>query len=239
MGAEFMISQRFNLFYAGFTAFLPATHFNLCALTENISKSHNGTAGAELYQHLGKLIADSEPEAKTHLVTTNGLAQTFELDLPPSPNTFNDYFNWQHSVTDKFEQKFPMSRIDHYYFLYGRKNAEIISNTNLIETLIELYLKTDGRVEYWRSVDKYLKDNEYILFKLIAASALLSSEPRQTYFSAHYNNISNEFKKFRDLNLGTASKPELEQTKLQLEHYRCMVMDGFKNCIKLLKDIQN
>ena len=233
-----MIGQRFNLFYAGFTAFLPAMHYNLCALTENVSKTHNGAAGVDLYAHLGKLINESEDEAKTHLNTTLGLATDFELALPNMPLSFSEYFAWQQLVTERFEEKFPMSRIDHYYFLYGRKNAEIICNTSLIETLIELHVRTDGRLEYWRSVDKYLKDNEYILFKLIAASALLSSEPRQTYFSAHYTTINNEFKKFKNLNLTTADKESLLKTKDELERYRHLVMDGFKKCIGLLKEMQ-
>lgn len=238
MSAELMIRQRFNLFYAGFTVFLPAMHYNLCALNENVSKSHNGTAGIDLYKHLGELILDTENEAKTHLTTTHGLATTFELAIPPLPNGFSEYFAWQQMVTERFEEKFPMSRIDHYYFLYGRKNAEIICNTSLIETLIELHVRTEGRLEYWRSVDKYLKDNEYILFKLIAASALLSSEPRQTYFSSHYTAISSEFNKFKNLNLLEANKDELLKTKEQLEKYRHLVMDGFKKCIRLLQEIQ-
>jgi hypothetical protein len=233
-----MMSQRFNLFYAGFTAYLPSLHFNQAALLQQLENHPKVKSFGNCCDHLKHAIDDSADEAKVHLTTALQLAGVFELSVPQEPQTVSEYFSWQSQYADTFENRFPMSRIDHYYFLYGRKNAEIICNTSLMASYLELILKSERKLDYSSNLTKCLKDTEYILFKLIAASALLSSEPRQTYFSAHYKTISTEFKPFRVLDFSVLSDEELLRLTEDLVTYRNTVMDGFKNCISLLKELQ-
>src|SRR5690606_22610988 len=125
------------------------------------------------------------------------VATQLELTLPPGPKQAEEYFNWLGSFVETFENAFPMSKIDHYYFLFGRKLAEISSNIKFALCCIKTDKALGNLLNLGRKTDKCLKDNEFILFKLIAPAALLSSEPRHLFFNRHYKDLSSSWDPFR------------------------------------------
>jgi len=234
-----MISQRLNLFYAGFAAFQPSLHYNREALYGKVCSDSLTQQYSSCLEKLKSSIVDTADEAKSHLSTAASLAKYFNLELTLVPQTLSDYFTWQSQYCDAFESRFPMSKIDHYYFLYGRKNAELLCNAGLMQSYLHLHLGTECKLEVWSGLNKCLKDTEYILFKLIAASALLSSEPRQSHFGDHYKMISNRFFEFRGLDPSTFDKSALTKMTEGLQNYENCVVSGFKSCMKLLSDLRD
>lgn len=234
-----MISQRFNLFYAGYAAYKPSLHYNREALYGKVSADRTVKGYDDCLRKLKSSIENTEDEAKSNLATAASLGQAFDLSIDYQPKSLSDYFTWLNLYSDAFEGRFPMSRIDHYYYLYGRKNAELICNTGLMQSYLDLHLGTDLKLDIWSGINKCLRDNEYILFKLIAASALLSSEPRQNYFSDHYKLISNEFRPFRNINFSLLPEEQLFKLKEDLSVYESTVITGFKGCLQLLSGIND
>lgn len=234
---EDMMSQRFTLFYAGFTAHAPALYFSQVQFLDDCRLT--GESSLEKYiSKLSDTIRDSRDESATHLKTAISVADHLEIEILPQPDTFEDYFNWLTHYIQCFETHYPMGRIDHYYFLYARKISEILLNVGLLETYIQFQLSEAGSpLDIHRKMDKCLKDTEYILFKLMAAAALLSSEPRQNYFNTFYRTLCQEFLPFKELELTALSASDLNKLDGSLKEYNLVVMDGFKKCISLLKEL--
>jgi hypothetical protein len=231
-----MISQRFSLFYAGFTAYTPAFYFGGVAFAND----YKGDESQEVCKHmLGLLndLSDKESESTTHLKTAISIADHFKLKTLPQPLNAKDYFDWLGHYIETVENQFPMARIDHYYFLFSRKIAEILCNTGLMKLYADACLKLGEQIDLKRKIEKCLKDNEYILFKLMAASALLSTEPRQNYFNVFYRSLMQEFEPFKGINLDELNTKELEKLISDLSGFETLTMDGFKKCIGMLKEL--
>lgn len=231
-----MMTQRFNLFYAGFTAYLPALYFNRLWLASRYASGGEGELPC-----VRTLRQDTEQqwdEYLTHLKTAESIADHFQIVLLQRPRNFSDYFSWLTHLTEQFEKQFPMSRIDHYYFLYARKLAEIICNSALIATYADLHVDSGGQLNMHSGIEKCLRDNEYILFKLVASSALLSSEPRHLFFNSNYKKINDDFQEFRHLNPVEMEAEALRKLGSRMNAYSLNVMEGFKGCIGALKELQ-
>jgi hypothetical protein len=71
----------------------------------------------------------------------------------------------------------------------------------------------------------------------MAATALLSSEPRQNYFNAYYKSLCTEFEVLKNNAILQSSNEELELLILAAKNYDTVVMDGFKKCVGLLKEL--
>ena len=232
-----MMSQRFSLFYAGLTSYLPALYFKQLEFVS----SCDVTQAQELEKCLNefsKKINNKADEANSHLKTAISIAKHFDLEPSPHPQTHDDYQPWLDQYISLIEQEFPMSRIDHYYFLFGRKIAEIHCNTLLVEGYTDLLLQCKHSIDLSARIEKCIKDNEYILFKLMAAAALISSEPRQNYFNVYYRSLCNEFEAFKEFEPGFSDVHQLKKLRACAKDYDLLVMDGFKKCIGILKELE-
>lgn len=230
------MSQRFSLFYAGFTAYAPALYFNQLAFI-NTYEAEEDQRVRDYISEFCKTLSDKEDEYASHIETAISIASHFEIETLPHPFASKDFFNWLNHYIDTIEKQFPMSRIDHYYFLYARKISEILCCIGLVKTYITITLDLDGQLDLSRKVEKCLKDAEYIIFKLMAAAALLSSEPRQNYFIVYYRTISQEFQGFKNINFPELNSQEIKQLLAELEKYELVVTDGFKKCVGMLKEL--
>lgn len=232
-----MMSQRFSLFYAGLTSYLPALYFkqlefvSTCEVTEakELEKCLN---------EFSKKINDEADEANAHLKTAISIARHFDLEPSPHPQTHVDYQLWLEHYISIIEREFPMNRIDHYYFLFGRKIAEIHCNTQLVKGYTGFLLQCKQGIDLSARIEKCIRDNEYILFKLMAAAALLSSEPRQNYFNVYYRSLCNEFNVFKDFESDFSAVHQLKKLHACANEYDLLVMDGFKKCIGILKELE-
>lgn len=231
-----MMSQRFNLFYAGYTAYLPSLYFGELAFLNSCEQEETETLRLCANSRL-KICVHDEPENVSHVKTAMSIANHFKVETLPMPTGHKDYFEWLSHYTDTFEKQFPMSRIDHYYFLYARKVAEIMCNSGLTRMYVDVTLDINRQHDFTPKIEKCLKDSEYILFKLMAAAALLSSEPRQNYFNVYYREICNEFAVFKELNVAQMGDKELKDLNSSLLAFETSVTNGFKKCIALLKDL--
>ena len=231
------MSQRFTLFYAGFTAYAPALYFSQLELVD-LHKNEENEELKTVITEFSETADKNRDESFTHLKTAISIAKSLELEEFPQPQTNEDYLNWLNHYIDSVEREFPMGRIDHYYFLYARKISELHYNLQLLRTYIRLTIKSKTGFDFSRKIEKSTKDLEFILFKLMAAAALLSSEPRQNYFNVYYKTLCREFTPIKEI-----IKTELEEEKdlLNLEthlaSYEIVIMDGFKKCISLLKEL--
>jgi hypothetical protein len=230
------MSQRFSLFYAGFTAYAPALYFNQLAFI-NTYEAHEDELVRNCISEFSKTISDKEPECMTHIKTAISIAKGFEIETLPHPAAAKDFFAWLSHYVDTIERQFPMSRIDHYYFLYARKISEVLCSTGLIKTYVDMALALNTRIDLSKKIEKCLKDAEYIIFKLMAAAALLSSEPRQNYFIVYYRLLSQEFQGFKNIDLSELNDDGLKQLRANVEKYETVIMDGFKKCIGMLKEL--
>ena len=182
-----------------------------------------------------KKLGLKEELQKERLRTAYSIAKEFEVDAPELPANADEYFEWFPAFVKAVEKSFPMSRIDHYYFLFGRKISEILVNSEFASCCLDLQLELGNGVDLSRKTDKCIKDNEYILFKLIAPAALLSSEPRQNFFNVYYRSINAAFEPFRGLEVAGLESAAMSKLSSDLRAYQKQVEDGYSDCESHLK----
>jgi hypothetical protein len=233
---EDMMSQRFTLFYAGFTAYAPALYFSQLEFVD-ACKNQNDEALAAYISKFSEALQDTEYESTSHLKTAISVAEHLNIDIQSRPHNYEDYFNWVSHYTECFEREFPMGRIDHYYFLFARKISEILNNLGLLKIYLGIKASSEIEFDVSRKMEKCLKDIEYILFKLMAPAALLSSEPRQNYFNVYYRSLCQEFLTLKEMDLSTINEWDFKKVESSVADYNLVVMDGFKKCVGLLKEL--
>jgi hypothetical protein len=230
------MSQRFNLFSAGFCANAPALYYH----QQDLAGQHGLLVHNSVSAAIGDILPALKQKEDVHLSqlrTALSIAREFEVDAPDLPANGEDYFDWFAAYVKAFEDSFPMSRIDHYYFLFGRKISEILVNLGLASSCLDLQLSLGNAVDLSRKTDKSIKDNEYILFKLIAPAALLSSEPRQNFFNVYYRSINGAFEPFRGLDVIALKEPEMRKLSSDLRAYGDEVLKGYRQCESQLKEL--
>lgn len=230
------MSQRFSLFYAGYTSYLPSLYFNQLAFIESVNDENNKSLN-ECLTSLLTTVSEGEQEARGHIITAKSLAEYFKIPVPDVPFHHIEYFNWLRQYIDALETQFPMSRMDHYYFLFARKIAEITCNVGLMITYNRVYTSHRSLLDLSAKYNKCLKDTEFILFKLMAAAALLSSQPRQNHFNSYYRELNEGFKPFKDIDINSLNESELARFDKNLNAYLLVLENGFKKCIGLLKEL--
>lgn len=231
-----MMSQRFSLFYAGFTSYAPALYFSQLDFIDRCD-CNGKTELKNTVSRLSKITQDKVDEYNSHLKTANSIAKHFDLEVRAEPTSHEEFFNWLNLYVAAVENEFPMSRIDHYYFLYARKIAEIVCNNGMIKMYLEVTRDGKKQIDLSQKIDKCLKDIEYTLFKLMAAAALLSSEPRQNYFNLYYRSLCTEFDLIKDVDITNLQDQQLNKLEAGIKDYDLLVMDGFKKCIGMLKEL--
>jgi hypothetical protein len=233
---EEMMSQRFTLFYAGYTVYVPALYFGKLELIETCKSADNELVRNAVSTLLNN-AKENKVECSTQLATAINLAKNLEIEILEEPTNYQDYFTWLLHYIEGVETEFPMSRIDHYYFLYARKISEITYNLELLKTYSLLALSTNSPLDFARKIEKSLKDVEFILFKLMAAAALLSSEPRQNYFNVYYKTLCDEFNTLKEMDATNLSESTLKFMKQEVLRFEEVVAEGFQKCITLLKEL--
>src|SRR5690606_33921137 len=123
-----------------------------------------------------------------------------------------------------------------YYFLFGRNCTELLTNLQFACTCLEIEIETENTLQLQRQIDKCIKDDEYILFKLIAPAALLSSEHRHNFFNVYYKKINVAFEPFRGLESGN-EKEDMRQLHSGLTDYCKQVEAGLKECFTQLQEL--
>ncbi|WP_317896959.1 hypothetical protein [Aurantibacillus circumpalustris] len=231
-----MMSQRFTLFYAGFTVYAPALYFSKLELV-NLHKSEENDLLKGVISKFSNDIRESEPESFSHLKTAISIAKQLEIEIPPTPINSENYFSWLDYYIESIEKEFPMGRIDHYYFLYARKISEVVCNLQLLRTYINLTQSTNSYFDFSKKIEKSDKDIEFILFKLMPAAALLSGEPRQNYFNIYYKNLCTGYQPIKIMISENPKEINFLKLEASIRAYETVVMDGFKKCISLLKEL--
>jgi len=229
------MSQRFCLFYAGFAASAPSVYFNKMELLDQYLPLQNANGQNEKFSNdLQYLRYENDTSIKTAI----SIAGYFKLDVLPEPVDSEDYFKWLKHYINVFEEQFPLTQIDHYYFLYARKIAELLAHTVMVSALTELALVQKEPVDLFYEMDKHLSELETVIFKTMAAAALLSSEPRHGYFRAFYAEITSAFAQFKTIHASELDNSGLKALQKNMEAFKYLILNGFKRCIILLKELE-
>ena len=231
------MSQRLSLFNAGYHATTPAHYYSQLQLVDQLAPHAEGAVREHLDQ-LCTTLKQSETACLASLQMAGSTAIDLELQPGRLPNSADDYFRWLNEFVAQFEATYPMSKIDHYYFLFGRKLGEILSNLKLAGCCLELDARFEKALVLQNKSEKCIKDNEYILFKLIAPAALLSSEPRHNYFNVFYKKINAAYQPFRNLDLGTLGPDGMLALCAELDAFGKEVEKGYQECSTLLKELE-
>ena len=229
------MNQRLCLFFAGYYAYNPALYYNQRQLIHEFSLTGEQKA-QDVASRLNGDLAESHFEPESNIRAAMSIAREFQIPDLNEPKDFTGYFDWREQYTGKFEQLFPMSRIDHYYFLFARKLSEVYCNIGFAEKLLKLRAEIPPEVNLDRKIGKCLKDSEYIFFKLIAAAALLSSEPRQSCFNQHYRRLLKEYEQFKGVEI-PAQPNDSSGLQASLKAFSQEVETGIKECAGVLKEL--
>lgn len=233
-----MMTPRFSLFFAGYSAYAPVQYYSKLSFVSNY-REENDEEISKCITRITSSLEEDRAEYTSYLTSAIAIAKDFELGALPLPSSHTEYFDWLGHYTKMMEDQFPMSRIEHYYFLYARKIGEIVSNINLLKCYIDLSLDLDGKIDLTSRMEKCLRDTEYILFKLVASAALLSSEPRHNYFNLLYKELNKGFEPFKEVNVKALNNVSGKSLSEEIEKYNATVINGFKQGISLLKELQS
>lgn len=230
------MSMRYNLFNVGFSACKPSYYFNRQALYHRYFNSIDENLSRKISSLHDQLeIEDKENRVLIEQVVR--LAGLFQIKLPITSLTHENYFAWFNDCVELFEKEFPMTRIDYYYFFYARKLSEIVCCLDMLGVYLELSIVANDKVYFLEKAGSNLKDVEYILFKLIAPAALLSGEHRHFYFNTFYKEMCTNFEPFRQTNLEEMGVAQLNLFNTKIAEFRTSVMEGYSKCTNLLKDL--
>lgn len=230
------MSQRSSLLNAGYCANAPALYYSRAQL----AGQHIQSDDTRVRQVVAQFRDENEKgrqEWEDLLRKAADIANQFEIEPPVLPGTPEQFFAWLPDFVEAFESSFPMSRIDHYYFLFGRKCAELYVNFQLACTCISLDLSLDRALDLNRRIEKCLKDNEYILFKLIAPAALLSSEQRQNFFNVFYKKMNSAFEPYRSFEAAGLSPEKMQRLNDELVVLSNEIKSGYEGCLTAMKDL--
>ncbi|MCC6371765.1 MAG: hypothetical protein IT236_12220 [Bacteroidia bacterium] len=230
------MSQRFCLFYAGYTACAPSLYYDQVALYEQLLQQNDSTVKSGI-ENMYKMLDASRKEGEAFINTSIEFAHQFSVSIPPKPDSAPAYYNWRHAFITTFEGEFPMTKIDHYYFLFGRRLSELICNADVLCSYFVLLKKFDNHPIVLRRADKAIKDMEYGLFKMMASAALLSGEHRHHYFSVFYKELNLAFQPFRALDIKGFSTAQMDELNSNMLNYKLIALNGFNKCLDLLKEL--
>jgi hypothetical protein len=233
-----MMSQRFNLFDVGINASLPGLYFSRQKFKERFPPVDNNEIQQVIITYFQSFDLDKK-ETHSHLTSALDIAKHFDIIDLDLPETCTDYFNWLDELVAEFEKKFPLNRIEHYYFLYARKVAELIVSLGLIKTFVDLQLNCKQNLDLSSHLKNKIKDCEFVAFKLMAPAALLSGEPRQSCFNEFYKQIVESILPFKDFQIENASVEQLLKIKSEAENFSVMLQTGYAKCKDVLYDLRN
>lgn len=228
------MSQRFSLFYAGFTSAAPAMFFDQNKILDSCSDNKKIVEPILFWQNK---LKDYKYENDSLLVTAISLAKYFKYTEVESDVTVENYFSWLTKYNAFFEDRFPPTRIEFYYFVYAQKIATILNSINTSQLIIDLKLNKVIQNNDDLKLDVYLNEIDFAIYKILAPSTLLSSEPRQNYFKIYRHELNSRFDNLKTTSWDTHSNVELTKLRKDLEEFSYLTTNGFKKCILLLKKL--
>jgi hypothetical protein len=212
------------------------SYYSQLALANEFAESVDPTVNGCIAELLSS-ISKSDEEHRMNLLVATELAQKFAIHLASRDDSPDGYDNWRVNYVEQFERQFPMSRIEHYYFFYGRKLSEISCSVSLACALMKLKDPLAPVVDVAYKIEKCVKDCEFTLFRLTAAAALLSSEPRHGAFSVSFRVISKAFEPFKNISVSSMNKNELNELCTKLDTFCKLVDEQFGKCVDVLTDL--
>jgi hypothetical protein len=230
------MSRRFNLFYAGYSAYAPSFYYDQIVMFEQLKNSANKVLTDRIHE-AEQTLEDKRLEGVEFIKTSLSIATELKVEVLTEVVSAENYVDWRQTYISIFEESFPITKIDHYYFLFGRRACEIICNSNLLTHYITLLKLDEKNAILIKKTDKLLKDIEFVLFKMMASAALLSSEIRHHYFSVFYKELSTNFKPFLNVSVGELKANDLNKLSTNIDEYHTMALNGYNKCFDLLKEI--
>jgi hypothetical protein len=232
-----MMAQKLCLFYAGYACRMPSLYFDSVRLVNDCRDSGEQEFDKCLSEFEKELEHDSY-EPFTQLRTAVSIAKYFNLQVQPIPQDEKTYFIWMPHYIGKMEDRFPMNQIAYYYFYYARRISELICTLGV--SRVSLHLMAEScfiRPDLTERTQKNLEDAEYILFRLIASSALLSSEYGHRYFNVFYQDLNRRFALFRNLDISKMKTADMKATVQNMDDYMTNARKGIQKCICTLRDL--
>ena len=229
------MSQRICLFFAGYTSSAPSLYYNKLVLLNNYL-AEDGEVGGGI-KHLAEENDEMSYESMSNIKTALSIADHFKLRVQWQPGIADEYFEWLKDYVSAFEEEFPLTRIEHYYFYYSRKIAEMLSHIGMVNTLCELAQLLQMQESILRQIDTHLSEIETLIFRHKAATALLSSEPRHGCFRDLYNEMNTAFEEFKAMNVLKLEANGLKELEAGMNEFKDMILNGFKKCIVQLKEL--
>jgi len=229
------MSQRYNLFHAGYAANTPYLYCELNAIDKTVREN----PVSDSITHINPAFLDQKKlQGENSLQNFINFSQQFGLSLPDLASIDSGYQDWRKHVNQSFEQLFPMTKIDHYYYMFGRRLAEVIGNTEIcIELVGSCFATNVPHPIILNKCSKFLSDTEYLVFKMMAPAALLSGEYRHHHFSVFYKELSSLFKPMAGVEIKSLDKENLSALKQNLEAFLTTVLNGLTKSSELLKEL--
>lgn len=231
------MSLRISLFHAGLTAFAPTTYFELESLFEHLSGGEQAVRAEDL-EWLKTELARTKQTGLEKLEKAIVNAREYHLDIIARPTNHSEFIVWRQDYSAAFEAEYPMSRIDHYYFLFAFKLSELLCNIELLDCYLLMLQVGEKNVHVLRRSNKSLKDIQFTLLKMMAPTALLSGEHRHHYFSLYYKEISKGFEKFGRYDIEQLTPDEIRDLKKQIAEYGALMNAGLNKCVQLLEELK-
>jgi hypothetical protein len=230
-----MMSQRLCLFFAGYTCCHPSHYFGTKRLLREVERSDPETGN--IIQSIARDLEEHSHESYSHLRTAASIANYFNIPTFALPQDDESYFPWMEHYIGKVEDRFPMNQIAYYYFFYSRRISELISSLRVVRAQLQLMVECGKRADLVAGANLQLQTAEYILFRLIAAAALLSSEFGHRFFNVFYQDINKRYAVFRNINVSTMSNGDLKAMMNNIDDYSSQVRKGIEKCICTLREL--
>jgi hypothetical protein len=221
------MSRRHAIFNAGYHAAVPEFYF--------LRTEPNSDLGADESEFLIGVHGKPEFSFLKDVELANEFGKKFNLSVELASEDRRGYLQWYSEFEGKFGEIFPMSRIDHYYFLFSKKLVELSSRAWRYADLCRLQSNFNTR-NYLPRISLCAHEGEVTLYRLMAPSALLGSEAGHFYFNGLYKELKEEYGKIKSASLRADNQGLLNLAQAANE-FRSKIDLGFARCSGILKEL--
>lgn len=229
-----MLAERFSLFYTGYALSLPQTYEHIEGLNE---KYLHAPISESLRERLKNRVMELGYLRASALNVAESVAQSLRL---PVPNFQKDetYLQWMESFITRVEDRYPMNQIGYYYFYYARMVTTLLGNICLGVTRFSLYSELKDPILLQKGSEN-IRDCEFILFRLIAAAALISGEHGHRYFNTYYKDLNQQFESLTSISWSQLSPEQMQQELPALIKFETFAKEGFDGCFVTISHLLN
>ena len=229
-----MLEERFSLFYTGYALSLPQTYEHIEGLNEKYGQS---AISESVKERLINRRDELRYQRQTALSVAESVGQA--LRLPVHPYQENEtYLEWMEAFIRRVEDRYPMNQIGYYYFYYARMVTTLLGNVCLGTTRFYLYTNIKDPVLLQKGAEN-IRDCEFILFRLIAAAALISGEHGHRYFNTYYKELNQQYESLMSISWSELTNEQMVNELPALIKFEQFAKNGFEECFvtirKLLK----